>query len=122
VLNVGKGLLLLASHALSVGDVEKATSYCAVVLNHCKLMRRNLEEASGEAEVSFVPCSRLTPLSPPQYSVTVCRAMVSQLSAWASSILIANEPNFAEALHVFEAAPVQECPQLDKTSLYLQVC
>jgi hypothetical protein len=42
VLNVAKGMLLLANLAYSLGEVHKATSYCALVLHHCKLMKVNL--------------------------------------------------------------------------------
>lgn len=59
VINVAKGMLLVANYAHSVGKIHKSSSYCLLVLHHSSLMEKQLPQLTGRAQAvcSLIPFS-----------------------------------------------------------------
>lgn len=51
VINVAKGMLLVANYAYSVGKIHKSSSYCLLVLHHSSLMDKQLALLAGRLQL-----------------------------------------------------------------------
>lgn len=50
VINVAKGMLLIANYAHSVGKIHKSSSYCLLVLHHSSLMEKQLPQLTSRVQ------------------------------------------------------------------------